>query len=61
MPGYLRRLPYRRIVCLLLSASQLFPLPEPVEVRRTSPSHTWSRIIPDVAGALNNKGGSRAI
>ncbi|HUB68035.1 MAG TPA: hypothetical protein VL981_11175 [Candidatus Methylacidiphilales bacterium] len=29
MRSYFRHLPYRRLVCLILAASQLYALPEP--------------------------------
>jgi hypothetical protein len=47
MPGYLRFLPYRRLFCLVLAASQLMPLPDSPEIHRHENILPIARMFPD--------------
>lgn len=47
MSGYLRSLPYRRLICLLLAASQLMLLPDAPEIHRGETILPHARVFPD--------------
>ena len=47
MPGYLRHLPYRRLVCLLMAASRLMLLPDAPEIHRGESILPLARVFPD--------------
>ena len=47
MFSFLRRLPYRRLVCLLLAAGQLMPLPDLPEIHRDQSIVPLARVFPD--------------
>ena len=53
MPRYLRQLPYRRIVCLLLAAGQLMLLPDTPEIHRAESALPHTRVFPDDNQTLN--------
>ena len=53
MPRYLRQLPYRRIVCLLLAAGQLMLLPDAPEIHRGESALPHTRVFPDDNQTLN--------
>jgi len=48
MPDYFRQLPYRRLFCLLLAASQLMPLPDSNESVENHHSLKFVRVVPDL-------------
>ena len=53
MPRYLRQLPYRRLVCLLLAAGQLILLPDAPEIHRGETILPHARVFPDDNQTLN--------
>jgi hypothetical protein len=53
MSGYLRQLPYRRLVCLLLAAGQLMLLPDAPEIHRGESALPHTRVFPDDNQTLN--------
>jgi hypothetical protein len=52
MPDYLRRLSYRRLVCLLLAAGQLMLLPDAPEIYRGENILPMARMFPAYGQAL---------
>jgi hypothetical protein len=53
MPRYLRQLPYRRLVCLVLAAAQLMLLPDAPEIHRGESALPHTRVFPDDNQTLN--------
>ena len=51
MSAHLRQLPYRRILCLVLAAAQLFPLPELFGEPSGSSIVPLVRVFPEFAQA----------
>ena len=49
MSSYFRQLPYRRLFCLFLAASQLMPLPDVNESVENHHPLKFIRIVPDLA------------
>jgi hypothetical protein len=47
MSVYFRLLPYRRLFCLLLAASQLMPLPDANESAENHHPLKFIRVVPD--------------
>jgi hypothetical protein len=54
MRSYFRCLPYRRLVCLLLATSQLYPLPEPPHSARGEGTMTMVQVYPAITETLNS-------
>ena len=54
MRSYFRLLPYRRLVCLLLAVSQLYPLPEPPDSARGEITMARVQVYPAITGTLNS-------
>ena len=52
MRSYFRHLPYRRLVCLVLAASQLYLLPEPSDSAYGENAVAFVQVYPAITGTF---------